>query len=148
MQISANMALLKKSLSRMCRAGAIIMCVFGDLPLCKGNACSSMRVRARVKKEDKSTYHMRIEQRSPSQYLKGFFSSSFLFGISFRTSMVLIVCRSRLFQSQRTILPLPDLADLELYGRILFRILFVICPYIDTQLSYSICDFRTPDNRF
>lgn len=60
--------------------------------------------------------------------------------------MVLMVCRPRLFRSQRD--NTPDLADLKLYDRILFRILFVICQYIDTQLSYSVCDFHTPEDGF
>lgn len=103
------------------------MCGFGDLPLCEGTACSSMRVRARVKKEDRSTYHMRIEQRSPSQYLKGLFLYFIPYGAhSLQTSSI----------SEPANNITPGLADLELYGRILFRILFVICPYIDTQLSY------------
>lgn len=79
------------------------MCSFGDLPLCEGNACSSMRVRTHVEKKDKSTYHMRIDQRSTSQY-----EPVFLFFV-FAFRMVLISCRRRLFRSQRNNTP-----DLEI----------------------------------
>lgn len=54
------------------------MCNFGDLPLCEGTACGSMRVRAHVKKKAETTYHIGREQRNPSQYLHQFFPLYFI----------------------------------------------------------------------